>query len=293
MVSSTNLNSGLPQPSSLSTGMPPLADPTLSSTNPSVTGTLTTPSLLPATAGTTTGSSLPGGLLGTDGDLGSIFQQLMMVMTMMLSLMTQLFQGGGMPTFAAQDYGNYNPNAQAPGDFIIPEGLSSEAPLPGNTSQNNGGPGNSSADSSGRLDSILAKVATDPEGAKLLNAAKANGYSIEVGDPSKYASGQGDADSIYGVTVPDQKKIVISPNAPDFDKTVIHELVHAATQGDGDSKTEEGMADVIGYRIASRVDGTQAPGSERQIFQSKIANYPNLANDNHIIDALNTLGIQA
>ena len=292
MVSSTNLNSGLPQPSSLSTGAPPL-DPTLSSVGPSLAGAMTTSSLLSPTAGTTTGSSLPGGLLGTGGDLGSIFQQLMMVMTMMLSLMTQLFQGGGMSTFAAQDNGTFDPNAQAPGDFIIPEGLSSAAPQPGNPSQNYGGSGNSSADSGGRLDTILAKVAQDSEGAILLNAAKANGYSIEVGDPSKYSTGQGDADSIYGVTVPDQKKIVISPNAPDFDKTVIHELVHAATQGDGDSKTEEGMADVIGYRIASRVDGTQAPGSERQIFQSKIANYPSLGNDNSIIQDLNALGIQA
>jgi len=235
---------------------------------------------------------LPGGLTGSDGDLGSIFQQLMMVMSMMLSLMTQLFQGGGMSPFAAQDYGTFNPNVQAPEGLIIPEGLSSEAPLAGNSSQNYGGLGNSSADTGGRLDTILAKVAKDSEGAKLLNAAKANGYSIEVGDPSKYATDKGNSESIYGITVPGQKKIIISPNAPDFDKTVIHELVHAATNDD-DSKTEEGMADVIGYRIASRVDGTQAPGSERQIFLSKIANYPSLGNDNSIIQDLNALGIQA
>jgi hypothetical protein len=41
--------------------------------------------------------------------------------------------------------------------------------------------------------------------------------------------------------------------------TLAHELVHATTPHDGDSKHEEGMANVIGERIAARISGR--PGS--------------------------------
>jgi len=97
---------------------------------------------------------------------------------------------------------------------------------------------------------------------------------------------------INGITIPGTKTIIVSPNAPEFDKTVSHELVHAATEADGNSQTEEGMADVIGYRIASRIDGTPEPGSEQEIFQNKIASYPNLNGSNDIINSLLQLGIQ-
>ena len=143
-----------------------------------------------------------------------------------------------------------------------------------------------------RLDTILGKVAQDPEGAILLQKALANGYTFEVGDPSKAGSkDENDKDSINGVTT--DNKIVINPNAPEFDKTVVHELVHAATKGDGDSQTEEGLADVIGYRISSRVDGTAAPGSDQQIFNNKIQNYPELQKTNDILASLKSLGVMA
>jgi hypothetical protein len=147
-----------------------------------------------------------------------------------------------------------------------------------------------------RLDTTLSKVAKDPDGAKLLQAALAKGYTIEVGDPTQAGSqdaGPKDADSVNGVTIPDQKKIIINPNAPNFDKTVVHELVHAATEVDGNSKTEEGMADVIGFRVSSRMNGIAEPGSEQQIFQNKIASYPDLNNSNDILNSLSRLGIQA
>lgn len=161
-----------------------------------------------------------------------------------------------------------------------------------------------------RLDDVLAKVAQDPEGSKLLAAAKEKGYTIEVGDPSAAAGGsldKGNAIScphckaamdagqqVNGVTLSgDQKKIVINPNAPDFEKTVVHELVHAATDGDDNSQQEEGIADVIGYRVANRITGKAQPGDAQTIYQNKMANYQELNGANDVRGTLAALGIDA
>jgi len=150
-----------------------------------------------------------------------------------------------------------------------------------------------------RLDGTLAKVANDPEGSVLLQKAIAKGYTIEVGDPNAAGAAQADLDEeadaggqVNGITLPDKKKIVINPNAPDFDKTVVHELVHAATDGDGNSQQEEGFADVIGFRVYNRIDGVALPGSEQSIFNTKIQSYPNLQATNGILDTLAQLGLK-
>ena len=138
-----------------------------------------------------------------------------------------------------------------------------------------------------RLDQSLAKISQDPEGAVLLQAAINNGFTFEVGNPDVDGTGE----DINGATVPNQNKIIINPNAPEFDKTLAHELVHASTENDGDSQQEEGLADVIGYHISSRVNGTPLPGSDTDIFNNKIQNYPNLVATNDIINSLLSLGI--
>ena len=111
-----------------------------------------------------------------------------------------------------------------------------------------------------------------------------------------------DPDEVNGVTLPDQKKIVINPNAPDFDKTVVHELVHAATDADGDSKDEEGKADVIGYRVAERITGQAPPflafnsaQEEQAIYNNKVDNpaYASLAASNGVDNTLSSLGLSA
>jgi hypothetical protein len=161
-----------------------------------------------------------------------------------------------------------------------------------------------------RLDTSLAKVAEDPEGSVLLQKAIAKGYTIEVGNASAAIGGARDAEGgatlcpecqaaldgggqVNGVTIPGQKKIVVDPNAPNFDKTLVHELVHAASDNDGNSQQEEGIADVIGYRVSSRANGLALPASQAQIFNSKILNYPNLQSNNSIQNTLANLGISA
>ena len=159
-----------------------------------------------------------------------------------------------------------------------------------------------------RLDNTLKAISNDPEGSKLLEAAKAKGYTIEVGDPLAAAGGSLDKGSVScnhckaamdagtqvnGVTLPSQKKIIINPKAQDFEKTVVHELVHAATDGDGNSQQEEGIADVVGYRVANRITAKAQPGDTRSIYENKMKNYRELQGSNSIRDTLASIGIDA
>lgn len=316
MISPTSL-AGYSNLSGLSSG---LGTSSLSPSSLGSTSALTSPSLLSNASTSALGGS---GLSGDSGIAGMLVQMMSMLMTIFSTLLQTLQQnsaaqsgqpaldaGGGdasqiasMPTTppspSPSPAGNAGGNG---GSATVPPELSTSpnppaagpAPSPADASQLASGIKNNTTDPTQkqRLDTTLAKVAQDPDGAKLLKAAEANGYSIEVGDPTAAGSQDHDADSVNGVTVPDQKKIVISPNAPDFDKTVVHELVHAATESDGNSQTEEGMADVIGYRVSSRMDGTKEPGTEQQIFENKIKSYPDLQASNSIIPDLQKLGIQ-
>lgn len=278
------------------TGAAPLS---LGSSNPLAQTSLTNPMVPPNM----------GGMTGTagDGSMGGMLQQIMSMLMTIMSMLMPLLQGGsanqGMPSFDKDSAPP--PSTTTGGGITAPPQLGQlQSPPPVSTrptaAQSDSliaGIKNTTPDATQkqRLNTTLAKVAQDPDGAKLLKAAEANGYTIEVGDPTKGGSQEHDADSVNGVTLPDQKKIIISPNAPDFNKTVVHELLHAATPTDGNSKTEEGMADVIGYRVSSRMDGTQMPNTEQQIFNTKAnsSSYSGLQGDNGIINSLNKLGISA
>lgn len=147
---------------------------------------------------------------------------------------------------------------------------------------------------SARLDDVLAKVAQDPEGAKLLEEAQKKGYTIEVGDPAAAIGGADAGQQINGVAMTgSEKKIIISPDAPDFEKTVVHELVHAATDEDGNSQQEEGIADVIGYRVANRITGKAQPGDTQSIYENKMVHYRDLEQRNDVRNSLASLGIDA
>jgi hypothetical protein len=226
-----------------------------------------------------------------------------------LTLMTQ--------TDAAFDYnsgggGGATNGLQAPGNNIVPNDLANLA-IQRNRTAN--------PQQRQQLDSLLAKVANDPEGSRLLQAALANGYTIEIGDPaatgvfdsgvshdaSLCAECQAALDGsgqINGVTIPGQKKIVVNPNAENVTKTLIHELGHAATEADGNSKDEEGKVDVIGYRVAERITGIPAPPNDpnidgltkgRLLYRNKVSNpaYANLQETNGVDRILNSLGIFA
>ncbi len=183
-----------------------------------------------------------------------------------------------------------------------------------------------------KLDASLAIIAQDPDGAKLMARAKALGVKISAGDPataagpndvavvcncpmhqamraaadekalSGQATAQKDADSstvvVRGVTLSNASggDIRIVVKDPTNIKTITHELVHAVSTGDGDSKEEEGIADVIGSRVANRNGGTAVgglTGSEQQIYLNKQQYYPTLKQTNDIRNSLAAVGISA
>lgn len=140
------------------------------------------------------------------------------------------------------------------------------------------------------LQRTLETIGRDPEGAKLLQAASRNGVRVQ----SRPDNGSGPTDFFQRSTN------TITVSNPNDVKTLAHELVHAATNtpgnastaisGNGNSRREEGNAEVIGQRIAARTSGRQMP-NERQVFNDFIKNYPELRQDNGIDQALRNLGI--
>ena len=128
-----------------------------------------------------------------------------------------------------------------------------------------------------RLQDALQRIAQDPEGAKLVQAAEAQGLKVQVGNLPPGVMGQHE----NGV-------ITISPNAlkndSDLIHTMAHELGHAATRGDGDSIAEEKAVDELGQRIQQRV----APGGT---YQLDVGAYHGLSQDNGIKNSLAQIGI--
>jgi hypothetical protein len=163
-----------------------------------------------------------------------------------------------------------------------------------------------------QLQQSLAAIATDPEGSILLNKAKQLGVTIQVGDPAAAAGakdvtvkGDGLTDNlsvakdgtiiVNGVTLSDANgNIRVVVRDPSNIKTIAHELVHADSTNDGNSKQEEGIADVIGSRIANNLGGSAVgglSGSDEQIYLNKQQYYPNLPTTNAIRQTLAGLGL--
>lgn len=162
------------------------------------------------------------------------------------------------------------------------------------------------------LQKSLAAIATEPDGAILLNKAKQLGVTIQVGDPAAAAGakdvtvmGDGLTDNlsvakdgsiiVNGVTLSDGNgNIRVVVRDPSNIKTIAHELVHADSTNDGNSKQEEGIADVIGSRIANVLGGASVgglSGSDEQIYLNKQQYYPNLPETNSIRQTLAGLGL--
>lgn len=254
---------------------------------------------------------------GGDAQQPDIKQIIVFLLMLLMQLLGKENAAGG---DAAQGGGN---NIQP---MAAPAGAQPMAAPVANSANNEGGAqaagndhGNSegvtnlsSGDAGAALNDSLNKIASDPEGAKLLEAAKAKGVTIEVGDPEAAANGAADQVSqcncpahsgaakdggtvVNGVTLTDGQgntKIVVRD--PSNIKTLAHELVHAVSTGDGNSKEEEGIADVIGSRIANRQGGTEAGGlngSDEQIFLNKQQFYPGLNQSNDIRKTMASLGL--
>ena len=131
-----------------------------------------------------------------------------------------------------------------------------------------------------RLTGPVTQIANDAQGNKLLNGALDAGLrGIEVANLPAGFQGQ---------YLPDLKQIQVAPTTVggnDIVRTLAHELVHAATPGNGDSLNEENLADKIGTEIQRRLTG-MGPG-----YVLGGNSYNGLPQDNGIGTALRLLGI--
>jgi hypothetical protein len=148
------------------------------------------------------------------------------------------------------------------------------------------------------LQSALSDISRDPEGQKLLAAAKQKGVQIQMGPPE---AAQADGSIKRGYQQGNNIVINSYDSKEGLRATLAHELVHAATQGDGNSMQEETVADVVGNRIARRINGQgTSPQQEKSDYSSRSAWVHNPASDylsdnlpenNGILQSLQGLGI--
>jgi hypothetical protein len=180
-------------------------------------------------------------------------------------------KGGGMPT---QD-------SFAPGGAAAPAGMPSLS-----------GTGNSGDLLSGiqvsdpKLRQALEQIASHPDGAKLIAAAKANGLTSLTANPGLNPDGGAGTEglTIYGGG--NTRIEIANPNGSNLIHTLAHELGHAATTGDGNSQLEEKTIDELGERIQRDLTGQ---GSS---FHLDLGSYSNLALNNGVLNSLRGLGIR-
>lgn len=223
--------------------------------------------------------------LNKDSAGGATMQQL-------LGLFAQLFQailamGNGGQQAGGQSPGNQSPTAGGinPGRGALPvtSGGQARGISPGSQVGNAAARANVN-DIRGVNDPNLARslqaISRDPEGGVLLAEAARRGVSIQVGNTG--------GPNINGFFDPNTNRIVVGDGRNI--KTIAHELVHAVTEGDGNSKDEEGSAEVIGRRIESRITGRPLE-NPRSTFVEKQLLYPELGQSNGVGRSLGRLGI--
>lgn len=145
------------------------------------------------------------------------------------------------------------------------------------------------------LEKSLKLLESDSDGSKLLDKIRKDGYTIKYDGEFN----EKDGNSANAYQLGSNKTIGITEkffNKSFEEQTGIlgHEMVHAATDADGLSKTEEGYAEAIEARITARVNRDKLSESdESQSFESKynLKSYSNLKDDNGIRDSLEYLGI--
>jgi hypothetical protein len=116
------------------------------------------------------------------------------------------------------------------------------------------------------------------------------------GQAAKGGSGSGGQQAgsgtiVLGVTYtkPGGSADIIVGNASNI-KTITHELVHAVSTADGDSKTEESIANLLGERVNAQINGGTARDFQT-IFNATAPLYPELGVNNPIRNTLANLGI--
>lgn len=235
--------------------------------------------LQPTTAGQAQAAAVPGNL-----DTSAVVQ----VVKLMFDMINQVIGGSGAAGAAGSVLGATGCPSCGPGcpgcgvaNGAV-QGPGITTPLQGASTA----PASNVAQLSGvndqNLQNSLNLIATDPEGQKLLAEAQKRGVTIKVANT-------GDR-NVLGAFDPRTNSITIG-NGNNI-KTIVHELVHATTSQDGNSQTEEGLANVVGKRVESRLRGIPLE-DPTTTFNNTLPNYTNLNRNNNIRQSLSNLGIVA
>lgn len=225
-------------------------------------------------------------------------EQVLSSLEQLLEQLVKKLSGGNITSLGGSDSGSGGAVAprgsgsspRSGGDSFSPGGSSRAAPrgLPSldGSNANSGDLLSGIQVSDPRVRQALAQIATHPDGAKLIAAAKANGLSsISVNpglNPDGGAGTQGE--TYYGGG--NTRIELADPSSPDLIQTLAHELGHAATTQDGDSQLEENTVDRLGDRIQEDLIGRP---SRLALDQGA---YGNLGQDNGILNSLRSLGIR-
>jgi len=136
------------------------------------------------------------------------------------------------------------------------------------------------------LRQALEQIASHPDGAKLIAAAKANGLTSITANPGLNPDGGAGTEglAIYGGG--NTRIEIANPNSANLIQTLAHELGHAATTGDGNSQLEEQTIHELGERIQRDLTG------QASSFHLDLGSYSNLAQDNGVLNSLRGLGIR-
>ncbi len=149
------------------------------------------------------------------------------------------------------------------------------------------------------LKNTLMAIAQDPEGRRLLETSLRNGTTFEVGNPALQVNAPGE--NVLGVTTTQNGLSHVIVSDANNVKTIVHELVHAATSQDNDSIQEEATANIIGKRVAARIAqrlninpgflGFSGSQTATGTIAETVPNYVGLNRTNAIANTLAQLGI--
>lgn len=139
----------------------------------------------------------------------------------------------------------------------------------------------------------LNGVANDPDGQKLLQNAVDKGLKVKLGEhEGAIAYNQGDTIGLG--------KAAFEQGTGYLVEVLGHELTHRVSQGDGNSKQEEGLASTLGRRIRDRYEGNapKSPQEEAADYRKGVESaktnpaYRDLPENTDIFDSLGELGIE-
>jgi hypothetical protein len=132
------------------------------------------------------------------------------------------------------------------------------------------------------LQRTMNQLASDPEGALLIAEAQRLNVGASVGNTG--------GANILGFFQPSTNNLVVG-NGTNM-KTLAHELVHAVSRRDGNSRIEETTANILGFRIVQRLTGAAAP-SVQTLVNRTVPLYQDIQRANGIRATLASIGINA